>query len=444
MPKLTNIASLTTVEVTINAVAKTIKLNIAGNLSSDGVSLKTLYAYLKNQWKLSATFIQYAFPFNAVTDTKFDMVQGWDFADAISRNLIRDGGWALKNITDNVTSLEEWANINSVGVSALTDQLYYTQIASQNGSTVGTPIAYAGPANHAVKIYGDATKGSIDYRTNFTLFVREQGKTYDQETLASIGVTTLSYGSYFFPLDATLDRNIATADAVIDANATYTGMSITYSATPVARVLGGTSYNFTTIINGNGGTRKQIYEFVQRQLRKVTDIDASVGTQLGKTTPTLVKFLGDTLVTNTGIYIDNVGVADSDFVEFYDNTATLRKLPYQAAGALRFNDILVNDVDSIYRVYFTNSFGTGTAVIVKNVAGVDLSGTVSGLASIPFSFDYDGNVQGGRTAGTDASITIVALGITSGQYSRTTATIGRNILNNIFIAASAERNYSAS
>ena len=39
--------------------------------------------------------------------------------------------------------------------------------------------------------------------------------------------------------------------------------------------------------------------------------------------------------------------------------------------------------------------------------GVPITGTISG-ASISFTFDYDGNIQGGRTAGTDAGIVLVA------------------------------------
>ena len=298
-------------------------------------------------------------------------------------------------------------------------------------------------ANAAIKIYGDATHGSIDFRTSFTCYVREQGKLYDQETIASIGVTTLTYAAYFFPLDSVADTNISTTatDTNIDTLAAYTGMTLTYSATVVTRTINGTAYNFNWILNANNQSRYKVYEYSQRQLRKATDIDAGVGTSLGKTTASLMKFVGTTLVTNTGVYIDNLAAPESDFVDFYDATNTKRNLPYISAGTLYFNDILTNDVDAIYRVYFTSTFGTATAVLVNDAVGSPISGTCFGKTSVAFSFDYDGNVQGARTAGTDAAITIVTLGITTGTYSRTTASIVRGITNNLYVAASAERNY---
>jgi hypothetical protein len=58
------------------------------------------------------------------------------------------------------------------------------------------------------------------------------------------------------------------------------------------------------------------------------------------------------------------------------------------------------------------------------------------------SFAYDSNVQGGRSAGTDAAVTIVAIGLSTGQYVSTTATITRTTGQNISLVSSLERNYS--
>ena len=57
------------------------------------------------------------------------------------------------------------------------------------------------------------------------------------------------------------------------------------------------------------------------------------------------------------------------------------------------------------------------------------------------TFDYDGNVQGGRTAGTDAAITAVAIGLSTGQYVSATGTIARSTANSISLVAALERNY---
>ena len=60
----------------------------------------------------------------------------------------------------------------------------------------------------------------------------------------------------------------------------------------------------------------------------------------------------------------------------------------------------------------------------------------------PWTFDYDGNVQGGRTPATDAPVTVVAIGLQTAQYVRTTSTITRATGQTIAMVAALERNYS--
>ena len=88
-----------------------------------------------------------------------------------------------------------------------------------------------------------------------------------------------------------------------------------------------------------------------------------------------------------------------------------------------------------------NDFGEPGAVLVKDASSADMAGNVSGQASVTFSFAYDTNVQGGRTAGTDAAITVVAIGLTTGQYVRATSTITRSTANSVSLVAALERNY---
>ena len=80
--------------------------------------------------------------------------------------------------------------------------------------------------------------------------------------------------------------------------------------------------------------------------------------------------------------------------------------------------------------------------MVDDNSGTDISGTVGGSASVAFDFDYDGNTQGGRTAGTDANVTVVAIGLNTAQYVAATGTITRATGQNISLVAPLERNYS--
>lgn len=224
------------------------------------------------------------------------------------------------------------------------------------------------------------------------------------------------------------------------------------------RQLGSGYYPYTVIIDGDttvgastsGAARSaQIYEKIQYSLRQNSDIDAnSNGTMTGKTADALLRFVGDTLVTSNGVFIESINDNDTNSIEFYDATGTKRVYPYVSTGTLSFNDNLVADTDAIYRMYFStlpgagNDFGESGAVIVQDATSTDISGTVGGSATKNWSFSYDANAQGGRTAGTDAAVTVVAIGLSSGQYVSTTATITKATGQNISLVASKERNYS--
>ena len=93
-------------------------------------------------------------------------------------------------------------------------------------------------------------------------------------------------------------------------------------------------------------------------------------------------------------------------------------------------------------MFFTTGFGTGSATLVDDNSGTDISGTVGGSSSIAFDFDYDNNTQGGRTAGTDAAVTVVAIGLDTAQYVSATATLTRATVQNISLVAPLERNYN--
>jgi len=212
------------------------------------------------------------------------------------------------------------------------------------------------------------------------------------------------------------------------------------------RQIGTTYYAFNGIIEGKSAVKEKIYEFAQYQLRQDLDIDETVsGTQNGKVANRLLRFVGDTLVTYDGVYIDNFSAVDTNAIEFYDVGGTKRTFPYVAAGNLLFNDYLVNDTDAIYRVYFTTNpagdYGTTNAVLVNDNGGTAISGSVTS-GSISFDFDYDNNTQGGRSAETDADVTAVAIGLSTGQFVKATGTFVRSTANSVSLVAALERNYS--
>ena len=424
-------------EITIDTSAKTITLSVAGNLSDDGVTGQAFYSFLKEEWKNDATLIPYPFPMVSITPEQFEFIEDWVPANDTTRNLLRSCGW--REITAADVIEREYMGIVSLGNIDGADTGYY----AFSTDTAKTDFDFAGTINQAIQTFGDSSNGNFDKRSDtLTVYIRAQGKTYGSATSTSIGLTALNYIANRFPLAEAADSKITASDSTIANDAPYTGMSITYGAT--TRTIGGVSYNFSIIVDGNGGTTQQIYEFVQYSLRQATDIDAGAGTQVGQLADSLMSFAGDTLKTTTGVAIDDFQASDRNNLVFTDTGGTERTFPFLSTGALSFNANLVDDSDSIYRMFFASGFNTGSAIIVADNSGTDISGTVGGSSSAAFDFDYDGNNQGGRTPGTDADVIVVAIGLDGAQYVSATATITRATGQNISLVAPLERNYDNS
>lgn len=436
------------VEVSIDAAARTIALHLAGHLSADGVTLKALYSFCKEEWKNDSALIKHPFPFVPITDESFEVVAGWNFADDSTRHLIRTAGWSVVNPAGAVT--ERWAGIIGLGSVDAAEQPYFNQ--GQGAVDFQLP----GQVNQAVQVYSDPNgDGSVadgyDRRGALELFIRTQGRTYAYSTIQQIGVSQLGAQAYRFPLSTAVDLKISADDTAIATSAPYTGMAILYAESEQQFSIGGTSYGFGVVIDGNGGTAEQIYAYVQYQLRQTGDIDVGAGSVAGRTASGLLRFVGDSLESITtinpaggggGVYIDGYQTTDTNRLSFTDNSGAKRSEPFVAVCTLQFNPNLVNDPAAIYRVFFSDNYGTSGALLVNDRDGHPVAGTVGGSGAIQFSYDYDGNGQGGRLPGTDAQITVVAIGLATGQYVSATGTIGRSTQNSVSLVAPLERNYA--
>ena len=424
-------------EITIDTSGQTVALAVAGNLSNDGVTGQALYSFLKEEWKNDASLIPYPFPMVSITPEQFEFIEDWVPANNTTRNLIRTAGW--REITAGDVIEREYMGVISLGNIDGADTPYF----AFSSDAAKTDFDFAGTINQAIQTFGDASNGNFDKRSDtLTVYIRAQGKTYGSATSTSIGLTALNYIANRFPLAEAADSKISASDNDIATTTPYTGMSITYGAT--TRSIGGVSYNFSVVVDGNGGTTQQIYEFVQYSLRQSSDIDDGAGAQVGLLADSLMNFQGDTLKTTTGVAIDDFQASDRNNLVFTDTGGTERTFPFLATGTISFNANLASDSDAIYRMFFTSGFGTGSAVLVDDNSGADISGTISGSTSAAFDFDYDGNTQGGRTAGTDATVTVVAIGLDTAQYVSASATITRATGQNISLVAPLERNYDNS
>lgn len=437
-------------EVTIDTTARTIALNEVGLLSTDGVTLQALYSFLKEEWKSDPTLIPFPFPMVAITPEQFEFVDDWEPASDPTRKLVRRGGWA--EVAAGGLRKREYLGVITLGNIDPGDVAYY----AFSSDTTRTNFTYDGPVNEAIQIFGDASNGDLDKRADtLTLFIREQGKTYGQVTSTEIGVTSITYKVERFPLSEAPDLQIVATDNTISTTAPYTGMTIEYFATPQSQTMGASSYDFGVVVNANGGTAREVYNYIQYQLRQDTDINAGVSVVNGLLADAISVFVGDRLdtlfVSNVsggggGVFIQTINAVSINNVRYIDNTEVYRTFPFVAAGVINFSDTLSTDPDSVYRMFFTTNpggdFGTSAAILVDDADGIPISGDVSTASSVSFTFDYDGNIQGGRTPETNANVTVVAIGLENAQYVLATGTIARSTANSITLVSPLERNYS--
>jgi hypothetical protein len=145
-----------------------------------------------------------------------------------------------------------------------------------------------------------------------------------------------------------------------------------------------------------------------------------------------------------GVYISNLNDNFLNSVDFYDFNGELRRYPFVSAGTINFG-ANAGSGDFIYRLYFTTNpggnYGTANAILVNDKDGAPISGTYNG-SPVNFSFAYDSNVQGGRTSGQNAAVTLVGLGLSGGQFASVDFTITRNQGISVLLAPAVERNYS--
>ena len=193
------------------------------------------------------------------------------------------------------------------------------------------------------------------------------------------------------------------------------------------------------------GTRVMV-EYVSANPTGPAHAGHARGAVYGDSLARLLRFVGDTLVTSQSVYIDNVLSADSNRVEFYDDSNTLRTNLYTAAGTMAFNAVLQGGGSS-YRLMFTsppgggNDYGEAGAITVNDASSTPITGTISG-SSIAFDYDYDGNTQGGYAGGTDRPVTLIGIRPGYGKFAVATGMLTRSKTIALSLVAETDRVYA--
>lgn len=231
---------------------------------------------------------------------------------------------------------------------------------------------------------------------------------------------------------------------------------------------GGTISTYNWRLFGNDARISDCFQWIQKQLRRgaygtlndadrrrITDIDNASGVFRGDVTDLLMSFASPN-GTTLNMFIDDLSSLDSNNITFEDLLGVGRTNAFLVSLVISVNDNLINDASSKLVVFFTNDdagdnlgrdYDTPDAIIVQTQAGgnmisTDIAGDKNVDNQIIYTFDYDNNAQrGGASAGTDAPLTVVAIGTSGAQWVRTSNTVTEVNTVNFSLVANLERNY---
>jgi hypothetical protein len=237
------------------------------------------------------------------------------------------------------------------------------------------------------------------------------------------------------------------AEEAVVANATDTTASGDGEITGdlgIVRTINGVDYPFHWRLFANGATLAQAFQFIQRELRRATDIDGGNGTERGDITDALMTYIAPN-GTTLDMFPDGLSTAESNNVTYVDISGDSRNNAFLVGVTFQVNSNLTGSTNKRLTAYFTTNpsgnFGSNDAVIVDDADSVDMDYTVI-TGNIQTTFDYTNNNQGGRTPDTDADITVIAIGDDLAQHILAEATITK--VNSVIVPVGTglERNYS--
>lgn len=172
-----------------------------------------------------------------------------------------------------------------------------------------------------------------------------------------------------------------------------------------------------------------------------------------RTTSTSIALTGATGSTATFDYTAAVGLLDylqvGDYIfvtGFTDAVNNGLWLVDTAPAANTFDAIKQNNATVVNAVagpsvrVDENPFESPGAIIINDNSGTPLSGQIT-ASEIAFDFDYTNNNQGGRSPGTDAACTLVALALDGATWTSSSFTITQNTGINVPVNPNDELNY---
>jgi hypothetical protein len=199
------------------------------------------------------------------------------------------------------------------------------------------------------------------------------------------------------------------------------------------------SINFSQNLVDDPGPAKywMFYSYTER----FTNTGFGLSTPIGDTANLDSSTTDLTAELANGDYIFLSGFADADLDGLYVLTSTPSGTGPWSAAVRRVDGTTLTAESAGASVSLDkNPIDSPDAILVDNNSGADITGTI-GATSIGFDYDYDNNVQGGRTAGTPAAVEVRAIGLDDAQFAAGSGIITASTGISISVVSATERNY---
>ena len=121
-----------------------------------------------------------------------------------------------------------------------------------------------------------------------------------------------------------------------------------------------------------------------------------------------------------------------------------RENPFESAGSLLFNNIMVQ-TGSSYRLMYTDAsgdsdYGREGAITVLDASGNPITGEITS-GDISFSYDYDNDSEGGLSAATDKPVTLIGIAPNFSKFAVAEGTLEKSKTMKFNLVAEVDRAY---
>jgi hypothetical protein len=181
--------------------------------------------------------------------------------------------------------------------------------------------------------------------------------------------------------------------------------------------------------------------FFDRTIRNtVSDLIITAGTGANGTFDSAGANLPASLDAGVGAYVRVSGLtgADEPMNGVYQVTALTSTSQWNVT---RYDGDTIVTTSVVSLSVDEHPIDSPDGIIVDDDVPADVTGT-NPSADVVFTFDYSGNVQGGRTASTDAFVVFRAVGESGAQYGQTSVLTIPNTAVTLPLANNIERNFS--